>query len=560
MNSHKKWTTVFALMVVVSMMLSACATPTPEVVEKLVTQVVKETVVVEGTPQVVEKEVTRVVVATPEPAAGGPKRGGALTWSRNSIPDDMDMAWNDANSNIWVMVNIFESLVRVNAEGTDVEPGLAESWTVSDDELAYTFKLRPGLKFHDGTPVTAEDVVYSLQRSYDNEGPWNWSISNADTFEVVDESTVRITLKERSAEFLAGLALFSNGVFSKAAYEAAGSPEEFFQKVLTGTGPFMVDEWVVGEYIVLKKNPYYWEMGEDGQPLPYLDEVRLTQVPEDSTRVLQVQSGDTDATDAVPFSQVAQLKDDPQANLTLWPSTQSYFIMLNHRVPPFDDVKVRQALNYAADQQALLDAVLYGNGAIATSFMPKGGPCWNPNLEGFPYNLEKAKQLLAESKYPDGHTGAKIMVPSGRVIGRDQATILQDMWAKIGINVDVEEIEGGLLSQMSRAFEHEAISGYQWTNDVVDAAQQAYWFTVDPAMRSGWVNERAVELVAEAAVELDPQKRCEMYYELQEIVNEDAILVLLYHTPFTTFISKDVNGFYQIPLGWLVFKQTWIDR
>ena len=542
MISHKKWTTVFVLMILASMLISACAPPAPAVVAPAA-----------------EEEVTEVVAEAPAPAAEGPKRGGTLTWAQNSIPDDMDMDWQDGNNNIWTMVNIFESLVRVNAEGTELEPGLAESWTVSDDELTYDFKLRSGLKFQDGTPVTAEDVRYSLQRSYDNEGPWNWSISNADSIEVVDESTVRITLKERSAEFLAGLGLFGNGVFPKAAYEAAASPVEFFQKPI-GTGPFMVDDWVVGEYIVLKKNPYYWEMGEDGQPLPYLDEVRLTQVTEDNTRVLMVQSGDTDGSGGVPFSQVAQLKDDAQANLTLWPSTQSYFIMLNHRFPPFDDVKVRQALNYATDQQAMLDAVLVGNGQIATSFMPPGGPCWNPNLEGFPYDLEKAKQLIAESSYPDGHTGAKIMVPSGRVIGRDQATILQDMWSKIGINVEVQEIEGGLLSQMSRAFEHEAISGYQWTNDVVDAHQQASWFAVDPAMRSGWVNERAKELVAQAKVELDPEKRCEMYYELQEIVNQNAILVLLYHTPFTTFINKDVKGFHQIPLGWLMFKGTWIDR
>ncbi len=490
--------------------------------------------------------------------AGAIQRGGTLTWARGSVPENLDVAWTENNADAWVVVNIMEPLVRVDSTGTKIEPSLAESWDVSEDEMVYTFHMRPNIKFHDGTDMTMDDVVYSLMRARDT-GLWNWSLANTESIEAVDESTVQITLAEKSAEFLAGLALFSNGIFPQAAYEAAGSPEEFFKKPI-GTGPFMVDDWVVGEYIVLKKNPNYWEMGEDGQPLPYLDEVRLTQVPEDSTRVLQVQSGEIDATDAVAFSQVEQLKSDPVATLKTWPSTQSYYIFLNHRVAPFDDVKVRQALNYAADKQAMINVVLSGNGEIATTFMPKGSLCWDPNAAGFPYDLEKAKQLIAESSYPDGHSGAKIEVPSGRAIGRDQATMLQDMWSKIGINVEVNEVEGGLLSEEFRSETFESISGYQWTNDVIDPAQQVAWMVVDPAIHSGWVNERAIELTKAAAIELDPEKRCEMYAEIQQLFNDDAVTLLLYHTPFTTFINKNVNGFYQIPLGWLVFKSTWISE
>lgn len=532
---------VASLVVLLAMLLAGCgtkATPTPT------------------TPP------TKPTTAPSQPAqpTAAPivKRGGTLKWARNAIPENFDMAWTEANADVWIMVNVFEPLVRVDRTGTAIEPALAESWTISDDGLVYTFKMRPGLKFHDGTDVTTEDVAYSLIRARDT-GPWNWSLAIVDKVEAVDNTTVRITLKEKSSDFLAGLALFSNGIFPKKAFEAAGSPEEFFRKPI-GTGPFMVADWVVGEYMVLKRNPSYWELGADGKPLPYLDEVRLIQVPEDSTRVLQVQSGEIDATDAIPFSQVASVKNDAGASLTLWPSTQTYYIFLNHTKPPFDDVKVRQALNYAIDRQALLDAVLYGNGEVAKSFMPKAGPCWNPNLQGFPFDLEKAKKLIAESKYPNGHKGAKLEVPSGRVIGRDQATILKEMWAKIGIEVEVNEIEGGLLGDKFRNATFEAISGYQWTNDVIDPAQQVAWFVVDPAIHSSWKNDRAIELTKKAAVELDPQKRCEMYYEVQQIFNDEAVAISLYHTPFTTFVRKDVKGFYQIPLGWLVFKETWLDR
>lgn len=575
--SKNKWSVVAALMIIASLLLSACGA-TPEVQTVVETQVVEKevTVIVEGTPvvetvvetQVVEKEVTtvveveKIVTSTPAPTplpAVGLKRGGTLNWARGAIPENLDLAWTESNADVWVLVNVFEPLVRVNKDGTEIVPALAESWELSDDGLQYTFHLRSGLKFQDGSDVTVEDVVFSLIRARD-DGLWNWSLANAKEIEAVDEDSLTITLAEESAEFLAGLALFSNGIFPKDAFEAAGSAEEFFQNVHIGTGPFMIDDWVVGEYMVLKKNPYYWEMGEDGEPLPYLDEVRMTQVPEDSTRVLQVQSGELDATDAVPFSQVEQLQGDSVADLTLWPSTQTYYIFLNHRMPPFDDVKVRQALSLATDRQALLDAVLYGNGQIASSFMPMAGPCWNPNGEGYAYDVEKAKELVAESSYADGYAGASIDVPSGRVIGRDQATILQAMWGEIGIDVEVNELEGGLVSEKFRSDTFEAISGYQWTNDVIDPAQQVAWMVVDPAIHSGWSNERATELVLAAAVEQDPEARCEMYYEIQDIFDEEVVAMPLYHTPFTTFINKDVKGFYQIPLGWLVLKETWIDR
>jgi len=556
--ARNRWSVVAAVVIIGSVLLSACGPQPTEMTPEVVTEVVEKEVTQEVT-RVVEQEV--VVTATPVPTpppAEGLKRGGTLTWARGMVPDNLNMPWIEGNLNAWIIVNIFEPLVRVDETGKEIEPALAESWEISEDGLVYTFSMRPA-KFHDGTDVTVEDVVFSLQRAKE-EGLWNWSLANVDTIEAIDESTVEITLKEASAQFLSGLALFSNGIFPKDAFEAAESPEEFFLNTPIGTGPFMVGDWLVGEFMVLEKNPYYWEEGEDGEPLPYLDEVRLVQVGEDTTRVLQVQSGEVDATDAVPFSQVEQLDQDPVADLTLWPSTQTYYIFLNHDVPPFDDVNVRRALNYAIDREALMDAVLYGQGQVATSFMPPAGPCWNPNLEGWPYDLERAQELIAESSYPDGHSGATIEVPSGRVIGRDQATILQSMWSEIGIEVEVNEIEGALLSDKFSNETFQAISGYQWTNDVIDPQQQVAFFVVDPALHSGWTNERAVELAERAGVEQDPEERCEMYYEVQEIYNDEAVTVPLYHTPFTTFINKDVEGFYQIPLGWLVFKEAWLDR
>lgn len=534
----RKRTVLFSALVVITLvggLLASCApaaTPTPTVAPPAATP------------------------TTPPPV--GPKRGGILKWARAATPDLADMVWSDSNYDLWVFINVFEPLVRVNTEGTAIEPALAESWDISDDGLVYTFHLRPGLKFQDGSPVTASDAVWSLDRARDPDaGIWSWTLANVEKIEAVDDSTVKITLEAPASNFLAMLSLFNNGILPQKLIEEMGE-EEFFMHPI-GTGPFKMTEWVIGDYIEFEKNPYYWELGADGEPLPYLDGVKITQVPEDTTRLMQVQSGDLDGTDEIPFSKIEELEADPNVSMQLWPSTQSYYVFMNHLKPPFDDVKVRKAMNYAIDRQALLDAILFGKGEEATSFVPKGAMCWNPNLEGFPYDLEKAKQLIAESNYPEGYEGLKVNVRSGQTIRRDIATVLKEMWAKIGIEVEVNEIEAGLFSEEYLQDKYE-MTVMQWTNDVIDPEQQVGYFILEPRCHSGWENERAIELAEAAAAELDYDKRCEMYYEIQEIFNEDAVEFLTFHTPFTTLLRSDVKGFHQIPLGWLVWKETWLDR
>jgi peptide/nickel transport system substrate-binding protein len=322
----------------------------------------------------------------------------------------------------------------------------------------------------------------------------------------------------------------------------------------------MIKEYVPNEHITLVRNPNYWDMGEDGKPLPYIDTVIVTQVPEATTRVMQVQSGSADGIDAVPWSSVNQLKTDPTGDMMLWPSTQSHYLLFNFRIPPMDDMKFRQALGYATDRKAMVDTVLFGNGSVAKSFFPEDGMCVDKTIPDPVYDLEKAKALLKESKYPTGYSGFKIEVPQGNTIGRDNATMLKDMWAKIGVVVDVQEVENGTMSDEFNAMKHFAISGYQWTNDILDPDEQVGFFVIDPAYHTGWVNATAIADAKEAQVVLDPAKRCQLYSDIQKIYNDEVPVLSLYHTPFNTFTKKDVKGFTQIPLGWYRFQYVWLDR
>ncbi|MFC2015461.1 ABC transporter substrate-binding protein, partial [Chloroflexota bacterium] len=502
----------------------------------------------------------KVVTATPEPGkpAGAVKRGGVLEWTRQALPMTLDPVWTDSNYDIWLFQNLYEPLVRVNKEGSGLEPALAESWEVSDDGLIYTFSLRPGVQFHDGSPIKASDVVWSLERAGDPDaGIWSWTLENVAAVEAVDDATVAITLEAPAATFLSMLSMFNASVLPQAVVEEQGA-DEFF-KLPIGTGPFQLAEFVVGERLVFEKNTNYWELGADGEPLPYLDSVRVLQVPEASTRVLQVQAGEVDGTDEVPFSMIDQFEGDPALSMERFASTKSEYGWINHRQPPLDDVNVRLALSYAIDRQALIDTVLFGNGEAATALRPKGSMCWNGELEGFPYDLEKAQQLMAESKYPDGFEGMLITVASGDATTRDIATVLKEMWAPLGITVEIQEFETGTWYDEYDAEEFVVQIG-SWTDDVIDPLQQIEYMAVDPAGRTGWVNERVHELAKAAALELDPDVRCDMYEEIQAIFNEDAVEIILMHLPYTALLRSDVNGFSQSVLGWLIWKETWLDR
>ena len=497
------------------------------------------------------------VAPTQPPAAAGPKRGGSLKWVTGFSPQNLDIWVSVANQDMWSMVNVVEGLVRVNRKGDAMEGCVADKWTISDDGLTYSFHIRTGVKFSNGDPVTPEDVVFSLKYAMAN-GSWTWLDSSIKDVVKVDSENVNVILTAKYSPMLTVFGFISNGIIASKEFQAKGVDE--FDKAPVSTGPFMIKDYVPNDHITLVRNPYYWDMGEDGKPLPYLDQVTVTQVPEGTTRVLQVQSGQSDATDGVVWSQVNNLKNDTAGDMQLWPSTQTHYIILNDRTAPMDDMNFRLALAYATDRQAMVDTVLFGNGAVATTFFPAEGMCVDKTITGFPYDVAKAKEYLAKSKNPNGFKGFKIELPSGDLMARDNATMLKDMWAKIGVEVEVQEVENGVLTDEFNNNTFYSIAGYQWTNDILDPDEQVGFFIVDPAYHSGWKNDQALKDAKDAQLTLDPSQRCQYYSDIQKIYNAESPILSLYHTPFNTFIMKDVKGFSMINLGWYRFQYVWLDR
>jgi peptide/nickel transport system substrate-binding protein len=489
--------------------------------------------------------------------ADQPVRGGVLSWAYTTIPTKMDPVWSQARTDGVVLSQVVQGLTMPTNDGTGVQPGLSDNWTVSEDGLTYTFHLRPGVKFHNGKPVTPEDVIASLQRDQ-TMGTYKWTLENVQNMSKVDDQNVRITLGSKVASFLARLAVNSNAIFPAEEIAKVGQ-DEFTNPI--GTGPFMVKEWVRGDHLTLDRNPNYWEMGSDGKPLPYLDGLEFRQVPEDSTKVLQIQASSLNGTEGLPWSQLSTLQSDSRGNVLLFPQQQIYFMVLNTTRPPFEDVNVRQAMSLALDRQVFVDRATAGKADVANSFMPKSGSCWNATSQ-LPYNLDKAKALMAQSRYPQGFSGAKLQLTSGGQIGRDNAVLAQDMWSKIGINVTIEEVEGSTLSNSWYKGDFDTISGYQWTNGMVDPEQLVIFFFVDPRMNTGYQpSQHATDLTKSASQELDATKRCQMYDELQDIYNQDVGgTITLYYTPSVNYLTPDVKNFVRTPLGVPLYKTTWLSK
>ncbi|MEJ2559515.1 MAG: ABC transporter substrate-binding protein, partial [Anaerolineae bacterium] len=329
MSYHRKWASWLALVLIVATVLSACGpAPAPEVVEKVVTQVVHETVVVAGTPEVIEKEVTKVVEVevTPVPE---PQEVKQIVMVEGTAPKTMDPYRGISTPEIHFMELMFQGLVDIDYDRGVVVPDLAESWEIGDDQLTWTFKLKKGLKFSDGTDVNAEAVKYSLDLMSDEEFSHVFynQFSVIQDVEVVDDYTVRFKTETPFAPLLINLAHHSAAIVSPTAREAYG---EDFTMHPVGSGPYQLQSWE-GDTLVLERNPYY-----TGKPT-WFDEIKYLTVPEGGARVAMLETGEADIVVKIPPQDVERLQANPGLRVDISPSLYTISLEVNTTKPPLDD-------------------------------------------------------------------------------------------------------------------------------------------------------------------------------------------------------------------------------
>ena len=471
---------------------------------------------------------------------GTPKQGGTLTMAVYGDPGIWDPKFGSDNSALWAQQQIFATLLQTSPDGTQVLPWLAESYELSDDLKTAAFKLHDNAKFCDGTPITAKDVKFSFDRALEPDSGVSWQFSKGTQVDVIDDHTVKITNGEPSVWFTQAMTLWGTDILSESYYKDM-SDADIATKPL-GSGPFCLKSWNKGSGYVLTRNPGYW-----GTPA-WLDEIRVNIVQDDTSRMLQLQTGDIDVALNIPTNQVAALKNVPGVKAEsnkLWGLAG---IALNQtKVPAFKDKKVRQALSYAIDRQALIDTVLFGQGEVAKSpFYGSDISFWTGDFE-HKFDLEKAKKLIAESTFPNGFD-VDLTIIAGETLANETAVVLKDMLSKIGINVNITPVEAGSWFSNWSSYNYEMLYKLG-SNAVVDPAMNIPFDFLQVedggqgAAFTGFSNPEVTKIAKEALVEKDSVKRAKLYYDLQRIVMDETPQLVLFH-PSSQWAERDnVHGF-----------------
>lgn len=474
-----------------------------------------------------------IAVIAPRPSAGA----GAvtLTMARNADMLTWDPYHTGDDPSIFTQMAVYDRLVKLAPSNKDVEPELATSWKMSPDGLTATFTLRPGVKFSDGSPLTADDVVLSLTRAIDQKGDWGFLFSPVKSVSKVDDKTVAVHMSEPFAPLLAALSTFAANIYPKAQFDKYG-PDMGQHPI--GTGAYMLDSWQKGSQLTLVRNQNYWQSGK-----PKVDRIIMRVVGDDNTRVLQLQSGQVDLIDFVPPNQVQQVRG---AGLKVYAvnGTAVLRYTLNETIKPFDEVNFRAALGHAIDRAAVAKNVFFGLATVARSLLPETTLYYDPNAGPMTFDLAKAKAFLAKSSVPNGAT-ITVQLPAGNQTYLDAATIWASGLKQIGVTLKIDRLETTTLIQMRNA-EHYTIYNAAWTNDTPDPDELmgvAMDFKSQHAAHTFYNNPEAQRLVAMARRELDPKKRQALYTQLQRIENRDAPQIYVVDVPRLYASSPSVIGF-----------------
>lgn len=501
------------------------------------------------------------------------ERGGTLKYGRYADSLFLDPVLNDANVDIWILSNLYDTLIFPSDDGKGLKPGLATDWKVSADGLTVTLTLRDGIKFSDGSPITTADVIWSLKRAADpKKGIWGFLIGSIQDITAEGDHTIVIKLKNTDPAILAALTVFNTAILPMKAFEGSeGTTDEEKAKSYSAhpisSGPFVLKSWDHGQSMKLVRNENYWAKGEDGKALPYLDGLDFEVIPDDATRILKLQSGELDGAEFIPYSRVEELKQADGIVMELYPSTRVQYIDMNVRPQlggkdnPLSNEKVRQAMNYAANKEAIIQVVTHNVGKQLTSFMSSATPLHTGDKPLYPYDIEKAKSLMKEAGFENGFE-TSLLVLAGNQDEIGIATALQQMWGEIGIKLELQQVDNPSRTKQYREGTF-TMRVSAWTDDIADPNEIASYFVYSPtiqALHSGWKSEEADKLFEASQKEINPDKRGEQYGKMQDIFNATGPTIPLYETPYPVALSKKVHGFLQIPLGNNLFGAAWLDK
>ena len=479
---------------------------------------------------------TTEVVATPTPEEAGPKEGGTLVISLGTDVPIFDSVYASGIPNLGIIHLVTEGLTRIDPEGGEpkVLPVLAESWEQSADGETWTFKLREGVMFHDGTPFNAEAVRFNIMDRMlnpDTKALAASAFSMIESVEVVDEYTVNITTDGPFAGLPAQLAYSPMAMNSPTQVQKLGN--EDYHTAPMGTGPFKFVHHIKGQEVLVEANEDYWGGA------PYLDAIAMRPIPETASRLMALEAGDSHVIYHVPPRDAQRYIDDPSLGIEVLtpPQQRTIFVGMNVKWGPFQDVKVRQALNYAIDQQAIIDSILMGLTEPMDSPLPPTCVCYQ-STKNYAYDPDRARELLAEAGYADGFK-ATLHYGAGRyLLDSEVVEAVQSYLADVGVDVEVVALEwAAFQAAQKKPLEETEVQMFfvGWGNPTVDPDLGTYTYreaSWPPGLNAMFYSNPELEqLIPEQRAATDPAARCDIVNEIQEIIMEDAPQIFLYYEP-----------------------------
>lgn len=510
---------------------------------------------------------------TPTPTPTGPRHGGTLIFGMEAEVGYLDPAIDNSTATHRITMRMFEGLIGRDLttpnEGRPhpIVPVLAKSWDISEDGLVWTFYLREGVKFHDGTPFNAEAVEFNVRRIWDEDSSYFFeraaslkdsSYGNLEDIQVVDDLTVKFIFNEFSAFTKTtwaepsgiGLPLF----VSPAAVKKWGNEDLLNHPV--GTGPFRFVERVPGEKCVLERNPDYWD-----QPYPYLDRLIFVPMSEAATRVNALLIGEVNMISVVPPDRAQSIRDAGfEIAIDIMPHI--WYFIPNLLEKPMQDVRVRQALNYAMDREGMAQELLGGTVRPAISIVPPTAAGFDPTWEeSYPYNPTKAKELLAAAGYPDGFEMVMqtSTAGSGQLLPVEMGQWIQRDLAAVGIDAKLETFEWNTYVGMWVQGMPPGVGMMQISWGI----NALYWLTV-PLASNTWGNAGYIEdpeidaLLEKLEKTMDEDEQVAIVREIHQLERERAYLLPIINDLGPYAMTPNVKGFIRAADWMEEYKQVWI--
>ncbi|HET7119872.1 MAG TPA: ABC transporter substrate-binding protein [Solirubrobacterales bacterium] len=460
------------------------------------------------------------------------KPGGVLTAALAAEPKELLPTVAIGGPEAQILSQILDTLFRTDAEG-GTEPWLVTDYSKSADNLTWTLQLKGGVRFSDGKPLTAEDVVFSLDAVRKSV---NWETLFAEITKVSAPSkdTVVITTEKPAPALPSQLSLYAAGIVPA---NYGGVSEEQFAQHPIGSGAFALGPWKRGESITLVPNPHFWKSGQ-----PALEKVIFKNVPEDTARDSQLEGGQLDLITYPNWAQLSNLSSNPDLRVGVYESGFTNSLVFNVRTPLFQNAKVRKAVNLAIDRDSIAKVALGGYGEVAGSWFGPAILYHDASIKPPAQDVSEAKDLLASAVKQGADPNFSLLVESGNSQEGLAGQIIQQNLEEVGFKVAIEPLDGTTQLERLATGKYEA-SLIKYSTDIGDPSESASFYTTYEGFFAGADVSAVTDLSAEAATEVNPEKRRHLYYEIQEAINEEENLLPLNYQPYTWGMTADLAGF-----------------